>query len=384
MKTHKVLFLALVVSAALAVSVEASDRRGNDGRSRVAPSRGRASSSSFSSGPGFRNGSGRMIGPTQRFSSMGVRSMPTSFRQRSTFSSGGNVGSIGQRRFTPETFNRNNGFARFQNNGNLGTIQGNRVNRFSSLGNPRRGLNSTVAGNGVRRFGNNRNFGAIQGNPGSRLNNRGVNGTGANNHVFARRSADWHRGWDRNRDHSWHGHRCRFVNGSWFIFDLGFFPGFGYPYDYYGYDYYPSDYSYPYPYGYGGYGYGAYGYDPGVYDQSNYYDQGGYNYNDQSNYYDRGGYNYNDQSNYYDQGGNTSTSYDQSTAVAVAEVQDQLATAGYYHGQIDGVLGPETRRALLRYQSDKGLGVSGSLTMETRRSLGLGDRTRGYGQAGDE
>src|SRR5207253_2757996 len=80
-------------------------------------------------------------------------------------------------------------------------------------------------------------------------------------------------------------------------------------------------------------------YDPGVYDQSNYYDQGGYNYNDQSNY--------------YDQGGNTSTSYDQSTAVAVAEVQDQLATAGYYHGKIDGVLGPETRRALLRYQSDK-------------------------------
>ena len=367
MKTQKVLFLALVVSAALAVSVEAADRRGNNDGSRVAPSRGRASRSSFSPGPGFRYGSGRMMGPTQRFSSMGVRSMPTSPRlrdQRSTFNSGGNVGSIGQRRFTPETFNRNNGFARFQNNGNLGTIQGNRVNRFSSLGNPRRGLNSTVAGNGVTRFGNNRSFGAIQGNPGSRFNNRGFNGTGANNHVFSRRSADWHRDWDRNRDHSWHGHRCRFVNGSWFIFDLGFFPGFGWPY-------YAYDDGYPYyPYGYGGYGYGAYGYDPGVYDQSNYYDQGGYNYNDQSNY--------------YDQGGNTSTSYDQSTAVAVAEVQDQLATAGYYHGQIDGVLGPETRRALLRYQSDKGLGATGSLTMETRQSLGLGDRTRGYGQAGDE
>jgi hypothetical protein len=368
MKTHKVLFLALVVSAALAVSVEAADRRGNNDGSRVAPSRGRASRSSFSPGPGFRYGSGRMMGPTQRFSSMGVRSMPTSFRQRSTFSSGGNVGSIGQRRFTPETFNRNNGFARFQNNGNLGTIQGNRVNRFSSLGNPRRGLNSTVAGNGVTRFGNNRSFAAIQGNPGSRFNNRGVNGTGANNHVFSRRSADWHRDWDHRHDHWWNGHRCRFVNGSWFIFDLGFFPWYGYPYDYYGYDYYPSDYSYPH--GYGGYGYGAYGYDSGVYDQSNYYDQGGYNYNDQSNY--------------YDQGGNTSTSYDQSTAVTVAEVQDQLATAGYYHGQIDGVLGPETRHALLRYQSDKRLGVTGSLTMETRRSLGLGDRTRGYGQAGDE
>ena len=55
----------------------------------------------------------------------------------------------------------------------------------------------------------------------------------------------------------------------------------------------------------------------------------------------------------------------------VADLQDKLARAGYYHGQIDGVLGPETRHALLRYQSDKGLGVTGSLTMETRQSLGL-------------
>ena len=366
MKTHKVLFLALVVSAALAVSVEAADRRGNNDGSRVAPSRGRASSSSFSSRPGFRYGGGRMIGPTQRFSSMGMRSMPASPRfrgQRSTFSSGGNVGSIGQRRFTPETFNRNNGFARFQNNGNLGTIQGNRVNRFSSLGKPRRGLNSTVVGNGFTRFGNNRGFGAIQGNPGGRVNNRGFNGT-ANNHVFAQRSADWHRDWDRHSDHWWNGHRCRWVNNSWFIFDFGFVPWYGWSY----YDSYPYD-DY-YPYGYGRYGYGTYGYDPGVYDQSNYYDQGENNYNGQSNY--------------YDQGGNGSRSYDQSTAVTVADVQDQLTRAGYYHGKIDGVLGPETRRALLRYQSDKGLGVSGSLTMETRRSLGLGDRTRGYGQAGDE
>src|SRR5438309_9437020 len=98
-KTQKVLFLALVVSAALAVSVEAGDRRGNNDGSRVAPSRGRSSGSSFSSGSGFRYGSGRMMGPTQRFSSMGVRSTPTPPRlrgQRSTFNSGGNVGSIGQ------------------------------------------------------------------------------------------------------------------------------------------------------------------------------------------------------------------------------------------------------------------------------------------------
>jgi len=137
------------------------------------------------------------------------------------------------------------------------------------------------------------------------------------------------------------------VNNSWFIFDFGFVPWYGwsyYDYDPYYYSYYPS-------------GYGAYSYDPGVYDQSNYYDQGGYNYNDQSNY--------------YDQGGNRSGSYDESTAAMVADLQDKLARAGYYQGQIDGVLGPETRHALVRYQSDKGLRVTGSLTTETQQSLGL-------------
>jgi hypothetical protein len=336
MKTHKVLFLALLVSASLAVSVEAGDRRGNNGRSQVAPSRGRVSGSSFSSGPGFRYGGGRVMGPTQRFSSTGVRSMPSQgFAQRSGYSSGGSVGSIGQRQFTPRTLSNGSGLARFQNNrpiqtNRFGQTQGQRGNRIAQLG----------TGRGNRTVGNI--------SPG-------------HNHIFAQQSVGWHRDWDRHHDHFWNGHRCRFVNGSWFIFDFGFFPWFGWPY---------ADYAY-YPYGYGGYGYGGYGYNPGVYDQSNYYDQGGNNYNDQSNPNDQGGNNYNDQSNYYDQGRNGSASYNQSTAVTVADVQDQLTRAGYYHGKIDGVLGPEMRHALLRYQSDKGLGVTGSLTIETQQSLGL-------------
>ena len=158
--------------------------------------------------------------------------------------------------------------------------------------------------------------------------NRVTGGGGAGNHVFARRSGDWHRDWNRHSDHWWHGHRCRWVNNSWFIFDLGFFP-------WYGWDYYPYDYYYPSPY---------YGYDPGVYDQSvdpNYYGQGNYD------------------------------SSDQGADESVAAAQDRLAKAGYYHGQIDGVFGPETRRAILRYQGDHGLGATGYLTMETRQSLGL-------------
>jgi hypothetical protein len=33
----------------------------------------------------------------------------------------------------------------------------------------------------------------------------------------------------------------------------------------------------------------------------------------------------------------------------VVEVQRRLARAGYYHGAIDGIVGPETRRAIRAY-----------------------------------
>ena len=238
-----------------------------------------------------------MIAPSQRFSSIGVRSMPSVYRPH--YMDPRRVAPVGQRQFTAGTLSRHNGVARFENSRarNLGTIQQNRANRVGSIGNGNRGL------------------------------------AGGSNHVFARRSADWHRDWDRNRDHSWHGHRCRFVNGSWFIFDLGFFPWYGYPYDYYGYDYYPNDYSYPY----------SYGYDSGAYEGAdpNYYDQGNYD------------------------------SSDQNADSTVAAAQARLARQGYYRGEIDGVFGPATRRAIMRYQSDNGLRVTGYLTMDTRQSLGL-------------
>jgi hypothetical protein len=149
-------------------------------------------------------------------------------------------------------------------------------------------------------------------------------------HVFARRSADWHRDWDRRSDHWWHGHRCHFVNGFWFIYDTGF---------------YPYDYWYPYGYGYGYYGsaYYPYDYDAGVYegDGADYSSQGAYR---------------------------SSVPYADST---VAAVQEQLAQQGYYRGEIDGIFGAETRRAVVRYQSDQGLRVTGSLNADTLRALGL-------------
>ncbi len=43
-------------------------------------------------------------------------------------------------------------------------------------------------------------------------------------HMFAQRSGDWHRDWNRHSDHWWNGHRCCFINGTWVIFNVGFDP----------------------------------------------------------------------------------------------------------------------------------------------------------------
>ena len=70
-------------------------------------------------------------------------------------------------------------------------------------------------------------------------------------------------------------------------------------FDNFGFPFFPFYYPYPYyPYGYGGYGY-----------------QGGY--------------------------GNGSS---------VVQLQRRLARAGYYHGAIDGIMGPATRRAIRAYE----------------------------------
>jgi len=84
-------------------------------------------------------------------------------------------------------------------------------------------------------------------------------------------------------------HFRHFRNRTFIFFDAFGFPIF-YPYPYYGY-YYPYDY----------YGYQNYGYD---------------------------------------------------RRYTVVEVQRRLARAGYYHGPIDGILGPQTRRAIRAYERD--------------------------------
>ncbi len=141
--------------------------------------------------------------------------------------------------------------------------------------------------------------------------------------TFARGPGTWSgRNWNGRNWNNWSGnwrhHHHNNNNDVIFIGGFGFpFWGWGYPYGY--------GYGYPYGYGYGyGYPYG-YGYD------YNYYGDSGYGYGYGSRY--RG----------------------QSTVV---EVQRQLAQAGYYHGSIDGIMGPQTRRAIRAYERSREYGMT--------------------------
>lgn len=57
-----------------------------------------------------------------------------------------------------------------------------------------------------------------------------------------------------------------------------------------------------------------------------------------------------------------------STRVAV---QRALARKGFYDGSMDGNIGPQSRRAILRYQENYGLQPTGTITSGLLRSLGL-------------
>ena len=324
MKT-KFYWLALLASAALVAPAQAGGHHGGGGGFAGGGGGGGRSGGGghfgggarFSGGGGGGHfGGGRFGAPGPRFSAMGGSS---SFRQHSM--NGG--AAMGTRRFASGDFNG-----------------GSRVTRFADRANrPGRIANSTgIQNQAGTRFGNNRHD--RLGQTGNRVGERNGafrnrdgqvrngNNLPANwrNHVAGQRSANWQRNWDRNRDHFWHGHRCRFVDGSWFIFDFGFpwYP-YGYPYDYYADDYYP------------------YQYDGGVYegDQGDYYGQGAYD------------------------------SSDEYAGSTVSAAQAQLSSQGYYQGKIDGVYGAATRRAVMRYQSDHGLRATGSLTTDTLDALGL-------------
>jgi putative peptidoglycan binding protein len=55
----------------------------------------------------------------------------------------------------------------------------------------------------------------------------------------------------------------------------------------------------------------------------------------------------------------------------IANVQAELQQQGYYHGDVDGLIGPLTRGAIADYQRDHGLYTTSTIDQPTLQSLGI-------------
>jgi hypothetical protein len=55
----------------------------------------------------------------------------------------------------------------------------------------------------------------------------------------------------------------------------------------------------------------------------------------------------------------------------IANVQGALQQQGYYHGEVDGLIGPLTREAIANYQRDHGLYETAAIDQPTLESLGM-------------
>lgn len=139
----------------------------------------------------------------------------------------------------------------------------------------------------------------------------------------------------------------------------------------YGNNYYGGVNRYSYGGGYPNYGYYSgwpssnWGYATSGYYPYSYY--GGYPYSGYNNYYSYyGGYPYGSYNNY----SYYTPSYGYSGST-VAAVQQRLGRLGYYHGAVDGVIGPQTRNAIAAFESRNGLGVDGTISRPLLNRLGL-------------
>ena len=61
----------------------------------------------------------------------------------------------------------------------------------------------------------------------------------------------------------------------------------------------------------------------------------------------------------------------QNLSMMVVRVQAALMRLGYYNGDIDGLLGPETRSAITEFQKAKGLRPTGRMDINTLTKLGI-------------
>lgn len=57
----------------------------------------------------------------------------------------------------------------------------------------------------------------------------------------------------------------------------------------------------------------------------------------------------------------------------VMQIQEKLKQQGYDVGPVDGIMGPNTKQALMQFQQDKGIQGSGTLDQQTAAALGVSD-----------
>ncbi|HHV16459.1 MAG TPA: hypothetical protein GXX58_07785 [Gelria sp.] len=62
----------------------------------------------------------------------------------------------------------------------------------------------------------------------------------------------------------------------------------------------------------------------------------------------------------------------------VVQVQQALNSKGYWCGTADGIFGPKTYSAVIRFQREAGLDVDGIVGPQTKKALGLGYSTPAY------
>ena len=75
--------------------------------------------------------------------------------------------------------------------------------------------------------------------------------------------------------------------------------------------------------------------------------------------------------NYYYDGPIYASNPEEDPGQVVANVQSALQEQGYYQGEVDGILGPQTRAALAEYQSAQGLEPTGTVDEPTLETLGM-------------
>lgn len=67
-----------------------------------------------------------------------------------------------------------------------------------------------------------------------------------------------------------------------------------------------------------------------------------------------------------------------SRGATVVQVQQALNSKGYWCGTADGIFGPKTYSAVIRFQREAGLDVDGIVGPQTKKALGLGYSSPAY------